>query len=505
MEGNQQLIIIDINRLDEASNEPFSLFSRRGVQIAVAFQPTENLFSGEYRLCDFLFNDSGFQITFLCFELIHSIGKCLAEHTRLNRIDDVLNIGVDLTEFGFQNRKGGIRLSLKLKNRIGNRIENFTVVQLEHGFLNHQIFNPLFGNRFFVASLLFLCALTFVIIIPLSRTAGSALSIHGGAAFPTEQLRGKQIKVLCLVTGGGFLIFDPHLLNPIKQVLGNDSGEGIRNHDISVLVFTDVLAVTQHTAHRVKADSIALNAPNLTIIQIHAKLFDGFTSGVSFKDLKHDGSEKRVRKIVLFLVQHQTKGNRTAVTLAFQSVFRMSTHDLFRKIGGIILSHAFQHRFQNDTLRSLRDSLHSGNDFHAVLFQGILISGGIVAVTGKAVQLPDDHRVKELLCAVLNHPLKIRTLICFSGKRPVNVSPYNAVTVALGVIFAFPKLTLDGFLALIIRGITGIDYCFQVESPSFMIRKSASLTLPLAGEEGSKSISINCSISGLCFALSSRI
>ena len=86
-------------------------------------------------------------------------------------------------------------------------------------------------------------------------------------------------------------------------------------------------------------------------------------------------------------------------------------------------------------------------------------------VPGKAVQFPDDHYIEQMLCAVLDHLLKLRAIVRLCGISAVNIMAKNRDIVLIGKSRALPDLTLDAFLSLIIRGIPGIDYSIHFSSP----------------------------------------
>ena len=101
----------------------------------------------------------------------------------------------------------------------------------------------------------------------------------------------------------------------------------------------------------------------------------------------------------------------TARELAFQGVFRHAANDLFGQVSGIIFRIAFKHRFQNDAFRPLGDDLGGRHELDTILLQLGLVPGTVVAVPGKTVKLPDQHNVKQLLVAVLDHLLELRAVV----------------------------------------------------------------------------------------------
>ena len=82
----------------------------------------------------------------------------------------------------------------------------------------------------------------------------------------------------------------------------------------------------------------------------------------------------------------------------------------------------------------------------------------IVTISGEAVKFPDQHDVKQPFFAVLDHLLEIRAVVSFGGKGTVNVVFDHSDAVLFGVGRTFTNLTFDGFFALIIAGIAGVNH-----------------------------------------------
>ena len=150
-------------------------------------------------------------------------------------------------------------------------------------------------------------------------------------------------------------------------------------------------------------------------------------------------------------IQRVAKGSTTTVAAAFQDVLGLSTHDLLGKVSGIILGITFQHRFQNDAFRPLGDDLGGRHELDTVLLQLGLVPGTVVAVPGKAVKLPDQHDIKQLLVAVFYHLLELRAIVRLGRDSTVNVVLDDGDAILFRIGRALPNLTFDGFFALVIR------------------------------------------------------
>ena len=72
---------------------------------------------------------------------------------------------------------------------------------------------------------------------------------------------------------------------------------------------------------------------------------------------------------VLFIINDITNWTCTAVAFAFERVFRQTARHLLGEIGGIILCKALQDGFQQDAVCAGRNHLGCGNDTDVVLLR----------------------------------------------------------------------------------------------------------------------------------------
>ena len=68
----------------------------------------------------------------------------------------------------------------------------------------------------------------------------------------------------------------------------------------------------------------------------------------------------------------------------------------------------------------------------------------------KAVQLPHDDDIKQLLTAVFDHVLEFWTIICLGRNSPVDIMPQDGDAVLFRKDRTLAKLTFDGFFTLAI-------------------------------------------------------
>ena len=66
---------------------------------------------------------------------------------------------------------------------------------------------------------------------------------------------------------------------------------------------------------------------------------------------------------------------------------------------------------------------------------------------------------------VLNHMLEVRAVIRFGGKGAVNVVLNYRNSVLFGISRTFTNLAFDGFFALVVAGIAGVNYGGHANTP----------------------------------------
>ena len=428
------------------------------IQLAEPQQPEPDELFSHFRLCQLFFCNAGFKLTLGFFQLLQPLLGGAGQNTSLYRVQHILDTRFRITKLLFIKGNVGVFLILQFHHLGDDGLHSGIVLHKLHGLVDHQIFQPLFADGLFLAALMLLGSGTLIIAVDFSRPARAAFTKHQCPTVAAEQLGGEQIVVLCLSTGRGFLIFSDLLLHILKQFQRNDGRDSIRYDHIPELQFSDVPPILEHmfnavigerTAHRVLDAILVQPVPNL----LHRK-----TIPVLPERFQHERGGKRVNVELPLGIQRISKRSATTVAAAFQDVLGLSTDDLFGKVSGIILSITFQHRFQNDALRPLRNNFRCRHEFDTVLLQLGLIPGTVVAVPGKTVEFPDQHNVKQFLVAVFYHLLELRAVIGLGGDGTVDVVLDDGDAVLFGIGGTFPDLTFDGFFALVVRGIAGIDH-----------------------------------------------
>ena len=458
IEGYQNLIIIQVNRIDEGIHQRLPLVFQAHIQLTEPQQPEPNEFFGHFRLRQLFFRNAGFKLTLGFFQLLQPLLGGAGQDTGLNRIEHILDTRFRIPKLLLIEGNVGVFLILQFHHLGNDGFHGGIILDKLHGLVDHQIFQPLFADGLFLAALVLFGSGTFIVAVDFTRPARAAFAKHQRPTVAAEQLGGEQVVVLCLSTGRGFLVFGDLFLHILKKFQRNDGRDGIRYDHIPEFRFSNVPPILEHMFNAVICKRTAHRVLDAIFVQPITDLLHGGAFIILLERFQHKRRGERVNVELPLRIQRVAKGSTTTVAATFQDVLRLSTHDLLGKVSGIILGITFQHRFQNDALWPLGDDLGGRHELDTVFLQLGLVPGTVVAVPGKTVQLPDQHNVKQLLVAVLNHLLELRAVVRLGGDSTVNIVLDDGDAVFLGISRAFPDLAFDGFFALVVRGIASIDH-----------------------------------------------
>ena len=451
VEGYQNLIIVQINRIDEGIHQRLPLVFQAHIQLTEPQQPEPDELLRDLGLCQLLFRNAGFKLTLGFFQLLQPLLGGAGQNTSLNRIEHILDTGFCIPKLFLIKRNVGVLFILQFHHLGDDRFHGGIVLDKLHGLVDHQIFQPLFADGLFLAALVFFGGSTFIVAVDFSRPARAAFAKHQRPTVAAEQLGGEQVVILCLSTGRGFLVFGDLFLHIIKQFQRHDGRNRIRHDHIPELQFSDVTPVFEHMLYAVVSKFAADRVLDAVVIQPIPNLFHRKTVPILPERFQHKRRGERVNMELPFRIQCITKGSTATVTTAFQDVLRLSTDDLLGKVSGVVFRIALQHRLQNDAFRPLGDDLGGRHELDTIFLQLGLIPGTVVAVPGKAVQLPDQHDVKQLFVAVFYHLLELRAVVRFCRDGTVDVVLDDGDAVLLRIGSAFTNLAFNGFFALVIR------------------------------------------------------
>ena len=237
------------------------------------------------------------------------------------------------------------------------------------------------------------------------------------------------------------------------------------------MVFSDVPFVRQQRLNTVVGKLLLTVGGHATVVQPVHQFFHSCAIVVPLKGFYHKGRFQWVDLKELLLVHLEANGNRAAVVLALQNILGHAAHNFFRKFCRVVFSHAGEHTLDHDTRRAVRDGLRGRHQLDMISFQLVLIVGRIIAVSGKTVEFPDQHNVKQPFLAVLDHLLEVRAVIGFGGKGTVNVVFDHSDAVLFRIGSTFPDLPFDGFLALVVAGIAGVNHSGHGCTSLFILRR----------------------------------
>ena len=441
------------------------------VQLAEPGQPETDLILTQPGLCDFLLGNADFQFFLLFFQLFQTCLGGTGQYTRLDGVQHILDAVLHLFHLLFQQGQGGVLLLLQFQHLCNDGINHGIVLNQLHGFSYDQIFQPLFTDGLFLAGLETLRGGALIIMMNDLVSTRTALAEHHRAAHSAEQLGGEQVIVLGLVTGRSAAVLFDFQLHFFKQVLVHDGRDAVGHHNVLEVVFSDVPFVRQQRLNTVVGELLLTVGGHATVVQPVHQFFHSCAIVVPLKGFYHKGSFQRVDLKELLLVHLEANGNRAAVVLPLQNILGHAAHDLFRKFCGIVFSHAGEHTLDHDTRRAVRDRLRGRYQLDMISFQLVLIVGRIIAVSGKTVEFPDQHNVKQPFLAVLDHLLEVRAVIGFGGKGTVNVVFDHSDAVLFRIGSTFPDLPFDGFLALVVAGIAGVNHSGHGCTSLFILRR----------------------------------
>ena len=256
---------------------------------------------------------------------------------------------------------------------------------------------------------------------------------HHSSALSAEELCGEQIVVLAPVHCRSLFVSGHTLLYAVERCFVYDCGNGVGNYDVAEFILADILAVGENAKHGVVLHCKALVLDAALVEQLD-DIVDAHPVEIAREDLSYDGRKRLVDLIVVGIIHIVAEGRTHAVAPCFEGVLRHAALDLFGKLRRIEFGIAFEDSLQQNAVRTLRDAFLRGNDAHAVLFENVLVVGGIVAVAGKAVELPNKNAVERAFVAVFDHALEFGAMVCLCRLRPVYVIPDDLYSVEVGVL-----------------------------------------------------------------------
>ena len=445
-------VIKDVDRVDKGINDLPLVFRAAHVTLAEFFKPEPNPLTGQDGLFQLFFQNAGVQGFFPGFQLVQPLLGGRGQDALFNGFQKVCQPLLCVPELVFQDRQPGVLLLLGFHDQIYQPFDDFIAENHLNGSVHHEPLQRLLADGFQVAVRLAVAfgVAALVVIVGVSHVAGAAFATHQGAALATEQLGRQQIAhiLFCRPTVGDLVLLET-LLHPVEQVLVNNGRNAARRHDVLVAVFAYVAAVSENLEEAVFHERFPGAGTQATLVQGCCDLLSRFAIGVPGKYLLHNGSRFRVDMVQpVLLANGEAQRYNTAVVFALEGIFALTARHFQSEFGGIVFRHANKHTLHHNAFRPLRNGFHGRHQMDTVLFQLVLVVHGIVAVSGKTVELPDQNHIEDFLRAVLYHPLEVRAVIRLGRVGTVDVGADHGDAVLLGVVLAVAQLSLNGRFTL---------------------------------------------------------
>ena len=322
----------------------------RNIELSEFHQPESDEILIEAGLLQFFICDFYSQLIFLAFQRFQALFRCPGVQAVLDRLHQVVQLFVDLSQLLFQQRDRCVLLILDIHDQLNDLVDHRIVLNQLHGLPNDQIFQPVLLHGLFVAALTPLDVGAFIIIVGAPGGTGSAFAEHQRTAFAAEQLGGQQIFLVCLATGRGTLVLIQTLLHPVKQVFRNNNRNCIWHNDIPERQFTNVPTVLQYGVHTTVGHFSAQHIADTLVIEEVYDFHHLITVVIPLKGFQHQRRGHRVKMIKLVLVDFVADGSRTAGALTLQGVLGLATDHLFGQLCRVVFCHTFQQRFHQNAL-----------------------------------------------------------------------------------------------------------------------------------------------------------
>ena len=350
VERNQHPVIVQENGIYKDFNQCFPLFFLRNIELSKFHQPESDEILIEAGLLKFFICDFYSQLIFLAFQRFQTLFRCPGVQAVLDRLHQVVQLFVDLSQLLFQQRDRCVLLILYIHDQLNDLVDHHIVLNQLHGLPDDQIFQPFFLHGLFVAALAPLDVGALVIIVGAPSGTGSAFAEHQCTALAAEQLGGQQVFFVGFAAGRGALVLVHTLLHPVKQVFRNDSRNRIRHNDIPERQFSNVPAVLQHGVHTAVSHFAALHIADTLVVKEVYDFHHLLAVVIPLKGFQHQRRGQRVKVIKLVLVDFVADGSCAASAFPFQGVLGLTTDHLFGQLCGIVFRHTFQQCFHQNAL-----------------------------------------------------------------------------------------------------------------------------------------------------------
>ena len=178
IKGNKNLIIVEVNRVDESVHQRLPLLLLAHIQLAEAEQPEPNELFFHFRLCQLFFCNAGLQLFPLLFQSFQPLLSRAGQNAHLDGVQHIGDADFRFLQLLFVDRQVCAFLILQFHDLGDDGIHGSIIFHQLHGFVDHQIFQPLFPHGLFIAGLFLLSGGALIIMMCLSGVADTAFTEH---------------------------------------------------------------------------------------------------------------------------------------------------------------------------------------------------------------------------------------------------------------------------------------------------------------------------------------
>ena len=326
VKGDQNLIIVQINRIDECIHQRLPLVFQAHVQLAEPQQPETDKFLFDLGFCQLFLCNASFKLPLGFFELLQPFLGGAGQDTGLNRVEHILDTRFRIPELFLIEGKIGVFPVLQLHDLGDDGFHGGIVSDKLHRLIDHQIFQPLFADGFLFAALVLFGSGTFIIAVDFSCPARTTFAKHQRTAAAAVQLGCQQVIILCLSPGRGFLIFGNLILHIVEKLRGHNGGNRIGNQDVTIFQLTNIAAVAQHVLDGVESHRPAALVLDAFLVQPVPDLPHGLTIVVPLKGFSYKRCGQWVDLKTAVCVDGVSKGDCTTGEFALESIFCHATN-----------------------------------------------------------------------------------------------------------------------------------------------------------------------------------
>ena len=274
---------------------------------------------------------------------------------------------------------------------LGNFSNRFFVGKKSPCRIDHGVLQILFSNGMQSAGAAFpWSGKTGVVVMLGSRMARAADADHLLFAVAADEFAGENEFVNVFLLSGKVLVCIADRLNGLPCAFIDQLRIDVGIDGIAVPDFSGIFCVAQHSVDLFVDEIFSFFGTDTARFQVVCDFDDGISLRKFRKYLFDDGPFLFVDDN--FLIDNvETIQKDPARIIAFQIAFPHPSEYLLRKLGGIILVHAFQEAFQDDAFGTVGDIFHCRHELHAVFFERVFMDRRFILITRKSIKFVNCH------------------------------------------------------------------------------------------------------------------